>query len=928
MKIQKFEDKKWLYLLTAFLIPFLGIVMLMLVAGYTPFGNKSLLYSDMWHQYYPFFKAFREALRSGDSLLYSWDVGMGLDYLGLISYYLASPLNLLSVLMPESWMQGYFGMLMPIKLGLAGLFFAIFLKKTFGKEDLSLAIFGTFYAMCAWAVGYQWNIMWLDTFALLPLVILGMLSLLKERKFVLYTLTLFLSIVANYYVGFFTCIFVLLSFICYQICCCKKPLTLLKDLGLMALFSALAIGMTAFLELPALAALQTTQSSVNTYPENFALNIVGYDLYADARTAWNLYKEAKEAGDGGLMALWMDAMRASFPPILEGMRQIAGNMAGGLEPTFKEGLPNLYCGVGTIVLAFLFLISGKVKLREKLCCVGLLVFFMFSFLLRQLDYIWHGFHFTNMIPYRFSFLYSFVMLYMAYRAFLMRREFEIWQIIPAGMLATCVLLCSDDYKEPVFLAYNGIFLVTVLVMLMMPKVQLGIPKKEDRPAVKAFCQKRRAWRRYANVALAVVLCVELVANLVNFGVRFPYTAIANYPKGTKYTASMIRYMKEREDELFYRAEATHSQTLNDGALNGYHGLSTFTSSANVKVTEFMQKLGYAAKNTYNRYCYEESSPVANLFLNLKYMLERDGHVEENPYFTSVHSYDKVHLLENNAYLPLGFLAETELSDLVFANMGNQFTFQNELFAAATGLDEDVWITNSGKKLTITPNGTEVTSQSSAGFCAYKNTKAQTTLNYRYDFTKAGFFCVDLTMSARNNFTVWKNGIQLYSESISLPQTLAVSQVAPGDYVEIKITCKQNESGQITIRGALVDDEVFQRGYDILSASTLKLTEFSNTKIAGTIDCDRDGLLYTSIPQNGENWHVTVDGKETEIKLVGDAMIAVELTQGEHEVRFTYRNRAYEIGLLVSIVCALIFVGITMLVYRPWVKWFQKGKYER
>ena len=46
---------------------------------------------------------------------------------------------------------------------------------------------------------------------------------------------------------------------------------------------------------------------------------------------------------------------------------------------------------------------------------------------------------------------------------------------------------------------------------------------------------------------------------------------------------------------------------------------------------------------------------------------------------------------------------------------------------------------------------------------------------------------------------------------------------------------------------------------------------------GTIDCDRDGLLYTSVPQNG-NWSVKVDGKPAEIKLVGDCMVAVNLTQ--------------------------------------------------
>ncbi len=912
MKIKQFENRGWLYLLISFAAPFLAMTFLMLVAGYTPFGNRSMLYSDMWHQYYPFFKSFREALRSGDSLLYTWNIGMGIDYLGLISYYLASPLNLLSVLLPESWMQGYFGMLMPIKLGLAGLFFAIFLKKTFGKEDLSLPLFGWFYAMCAWALGYQWNVMWLDTFALLPLVVLGALSLLKERKFILYTVTLFLSVFANYYIGLFVCIFVLLVCLCYEICNCKSILRLLGDFAVMALFSLLAIGMTAVLELPALAALQTTQSSVNAFPEGFSLNIVDYELCAEAREAWAAYKTAKEAGDP-TNSLWIAAMKASWEPVMEGMRQVAGNLSGGLEPTFKEGLPNLYCGVGTVFLAFLYLIASDAKIREKLCCVVLVIFFMFSFLIRQLDYIWHGFHFTNMIPYRFSFLLSFVLLFMAYKAFLIRRKFRLWQIIPAAMLTVCVFLCSDSYADPVFIAYNGVFLVLYLGAFLLRSIQFPCPPRSELLALVDYMASRKARRVWSGWILAGVMAMELVLNLVNFGVRFPYTAIPDYPKGTTYSSSMIRYMQEDED-LFYRAEVTHSQTLNDSALNGYNGISTFTSSANVKVTEFMQTLGYAARNTYNRYCWEESSPVANLFLNLKYMLERDAHVEENSYFDEVHHYGDVYLLENNAYLPLGFLAERELADLEFVYSGSSLSFQNRLFTAATGLEEKVWKLNSGKRLTIEANGTVITSQSNSGYCAYQNTDSQTTLVFRYDFTEAGFFCLDLNFSARNSFSVWKNGVQLYSETMSLPQTMAVSEVAEGDYVEIKITCKAAESGSITARGGLLDDEVFRQGYDILAASTLELTAFSNTHIAGTIDCNRHGLMYTSVPQNGENWTVTVDGKEAEIVLVGDCMIAVKLTEGTHEIEFTYKNSAYQTGLLASLLCLLIFLGIIAEVY--------------
>ena len=101
MKLSRISNWKQRYLALAFAIPFLGMLLLMLVSGYAPFGKYSMLYSDMYHQYYPFFTAFRRALRRGDGLLYTWSAGLGMDYCGLIADYLASPLNLVSVLVPD-----------------------------------------------------------------------------------------------------------------------------------------------------------------------------------------------------------------------------------------------------------------------------------------------------------------------------------------------------------------------------------------------------------------------------------------------------------------------------------------------------------------------------------------------------------------------------------------------------------------------------------------------------------------------------------------------------------------------------------------------------------------------------------------------------------------------------------------------------------
>ena len=98
----KYKESRGLSLWLAFGLPVGLMLIVMLIAGSEPFGNElSMLYSDMYHQYFPFWVEFGRALRSGGGLLWNWAAGLGMDYLSLISYYLGSPLNLLAVLIPE-----------------------------------------------------------------------------------------------------------------------------------------------------------------------------------------------------------------------------------------------------------------------------------------------------------------------------------------------------------------------------------------------------------------------------------------------------------------------------------------------------------------------------------------------------------------------------------------------------------------------------------------------------------------------------------------------------------------------------------------------------------------------------------------------------------------------------------------------------------
>ena len=169
-------------------------------------------------------------------------------------------------------------------------------------------------------------------------------------------------------------------------------------------------------------------------------------------------------------------------------------------------------------------------------------------------------------------------------------------------------------------------------------------------------------------------------------------------------------------------------------------------------------------------------------------------------------------------------------------------------------------------------------------------------------------------------------MELYKETISLPQMIAVDDVSAGDEIRVRVVCKADENSTMTVGAAILDHEVFWQGYEILKASTLELTTFESSYVKGMINCDRDGLLYVSIPQNG-NWEVKVDGKPAQIQLVGDCMLGVPLTEGQHLIEYTYHNGAFALGWKVSLLCAAVF---GFLLYRtcPITPGKKRGKYER
>lgn len=856
-----------------------------------PWGDKQMLVIDLWHQYYPFLVELHEKLQSGGSLLHSWVVGMGSNFILVMSYYLLSPLNFLSVIIPEAWLVEYLALATVIKIACMGMFTAIAFRIISKRNDLSLVLFSMMFSFCAFNMGYYWCVIWLDSVAMLPLCVAGTVALLRDGKFKLFTISLALAVVFNYYIGIFICAGVLFTCIGYECACWGGIRKALKDFVRTLLFTGSAILMTAPVTIPTFMGLQNTYEQTMGFPKKFVINVVS------------------ETGSNTTIS------NPEFNDVMVAISEIFSNMFSFLNPSHKEGLPNIACGLLCIVLLGVFLCSRKIKAGEKIFCGVTLLFLVASFFIRHLDFIWHGLHYPNMLPSRFSFLFSFLLIYMAFRAYCFIEHSHFLDVIISILLFVLLVLTyftrEADTNAP--LIASGIVAGVYVILLFLYNFKLLNLK-----------------------TLTLVLCLlvfgEMVATSV-IGVKtVTTTSMSGYPRDEKNMDAVLDYISTVEDTQaepdIYRVETLTTQTLNDSCLNTYNGVSMFNSMANVNITKYLERLGVGAWQAGNRYTYYESSPFTNTVLNLKYLISRDGKFYNTDYTTQIFKSGNTALLENEAYLPMGYVVNSDLTkwgDEEFSPSGsnglndNPFEEHIEFWRLATGIEEPLYTQLKVKDQGHTKSSIlEVNKTSEGHYTATPQDKtAEIHTKYNYYPEEGGTI---LFYMKSDNIKDKKTKIMINDKdhgtrTLSRPNIGVVGVVEGGDKVSIYTDYTPGKTNKITVFCYQLNDEVFEKGLEILAKGGLKTTKSSDTKIEGTFTSDKDGLFFTSIPYE-KGWKAYVDGEEVEITPVANAMVAFPVTKGEHTVTLKFIPHGFIPGVF------LFVIGFAILA----AAWFVTSKY--
>lgn len=789
----------------AFCIPVVIMVIIFAQRGIFPFGEESFLRTDMYHQYAPFFSEFQHKLSGGGSLLYSWNIGMGINFSALYAYYLASPLNWFLILCPKNLVIEFMTYSIVLKIGLSGLSFAWYLRRHCNRNDFGVAFFGIFYALSGYMAAYSWNIMWLDCILLFPVIMLGLERLVKERKGMLYSICLGICILSNYYISIMICIFLVIYFAVLLILeggQGKKFKDYAVNVGQFGFYSLMAGGLAAVVLLPEIYALQMTASGEFNFPKTVSSYFSIFDMFA--RHIGNVDVEI------------------------------------GLDHW-----PNIYCGVAVLMFFLLYLGCRQIRLREKVVYCGMLLLFFASFSVNALNFIWHGFHYPNSLPCRQSFIYIFLMLVMCYKAYSHLNETSWKRVAVAfwsglGFVILAEKLVEQEHFE-FYVYYVAILFLAIYAGLIY-------------------------WYKMGRRRKGVLLILALTAVSLEAAVNTTITSVT--------TTSRTSYIKDNEAvrrltatllpaDTFYRIEKVTRKTKNDGAWMNFPTVSLFSSTANKDLTNFFKSVG--CEGNTNAYSITGSTPLIDSLFSVRYGLyssEQEGDTN----LMLLEKEEDTYLYRRLDTLPVGFMVAPDMDSMWQRDLGNPATVQNAL-CDAIGADQVL---------------TAISGEGQGN---------------RFEFTpdKAGDFYVYIGNRSVEQVEVQKGEDAQTFKNVNRGFLLELGWCKEGE--PVVLTSETEED--LRARVYRFEFEGLHSVYEILKRYPLTVTKWTDTILEGTVETEKAGTLFTSIPYDA-GWTVTVDGQVQTPHKIFDAFLSVDLTEGTHTIVFSYEPEGLRTGALITL----------------------------
>lgn len=813
----KKEKEKAVFLLS-FLLPFIMVTAILISKHVFPFGEKCILRTDFYHQYLPFHAELQNKLKNFESLFYTYKIGLGTNFITLFAYYLSCPLNILLIFVGDKFVLEFITVAIVFKIALAGLTMSYYLVKRYDTDSFVVIFFAIFYAMSGYINAYYWNIMWLDNIVLFPLLMLGFENVQNGKKPYLYIIALSLSILCNYYIGTITCFFLIVYFLFYNIVKNKKR----KEFGInfikTALYSLIGVLISAILLVPVFYAFKTTASSDSTFPSN-----------------------AKE-----------------YFTLLE---VIGRHLPFTIVENGIENWPNIYSGVMCFPLITMYFMSNKYQTKEKICYASLFLFFLISFSVNIIDFIWHVFKYPNSLPCRQSFIYTFLILTIAIKPLFKVKSLKIKDISTAFAIPVVFLIFAEKTMLNEKVGYYSVYAAIILMLIYLIIFLKYKNKNTDKNIL-----------LYATV---VVVCFEAFMN--TYHTSFSTIVRNDYMKNTDTIKTMVNNIKTMTDD-FYRVERAKMKTKDDGAFMHFPSSSIFSSSSYSDGTEFYKSFGMEAST--NAYSITGSTPFTDSLLSVKYKIyeKEEPHYSEMAMREISHDED-VYMYQNINTLPLSFVLTNEFLNDYDKTSGNPATVQNNFsrtMKLGTVLDK--------KTVEITGTTAKFKTSEAGDYYAFVRDKG----------------IKEVTVTYPTTTEVFKNLNRGYLIELGYLDA----------NVELEFSNNTNDS-QLLIEVFRFDFETLSKVVDTINNnSTFSIRDYEADEINYDINVHKEGTCIVTLPYD-KGFTAYVDGEKVETKKVMDLFLGFDITTGEHTIKLKYVPEGFVLGALLTLLGIVSFVGIIL-----------------
>lgn len=779
-----------------------------------PFGDNTFLWADS-DQYMAINSYFGTLLGKND-IFYSWSNVLGGNAMPLLAYYSFSPFNVLFIIFQKHFIFATH-LVTYSKIVISAVSFCYCLNTISLENNLIKILLSFSYAFMGYSIFYAWNASWLDGVILLPLVFVGIKKIVHKQNPGMYIISLSLAIISNFYIGYMLCLASIMFYVSMILLNSKKIVTNIKrTFGRYMFSSIISGGLSAFILLPAYLGL----------PQSRKLDIV--EILKDMR-----FNESPSTILSGLFS--------------------------GQINTLYGNAPLIYVGVLPLVLSILYFVNKKISVKYKLVYSTLLLVLIFSFENSAVNIAWHGFSQNAWFNYRYSFIFSFILLVIAFNSGC-NLSTSLDEYLKTFIILICfiaiVLNESDEKISPAMVSLDFICVCLIIAGLY-------------------------SYRKYKIIMsflyVQVFICTILNANW--YLKDYCTLKISNY---ANVKAIFENARNVISDDNIYRMDKSFRYGSCDASLFDYKGVTNYASTENVSNLKYLKSFGIKSSLRWGEYT-PDLSMAAESLLGLKYILTDSINSKD---YIKIGEYNNVGYYKNLNVLPILFLVQYFNNDVVIESNG--FLRLNLIWNSINGFRENVFEENTKTKVKQWIEGdsnyisiTFTTSVDGSAYIFFPDTKYE-----------------EISILEEGN----KRDISYSSQQ----ELYYIGNYREGDVFELIFSTQNMEFTDRDIVSYSEKSNIIEINASKVNKQNLNIIEKSSSHLQVNYS-GFSRMIATTIPFD-EGWNVYDNGEKIDAELNWNNFLCFRLGDSyEHKIELIYIPKGFKQGFILTMISVVLFV---------------------